>query len=46
MKESGERIWRFRRNVLYALGAVLLAGSLLFLGFDTRIEKYALHPTS
>lgn len=34
MKESGERIWRFRRNVLYALGAVLLAGSLLFLGFD------------
>lgn len=34
MKESDERIWRFRRNVLYALGAVLLAGSLLFLGFD------------
>lgn len=40
IQEFGERIRRFRRNVLYALGVVLLAGSLLFLGFDVSFVAF------
>lgn len=37
MEETDERIWRFRRNALCVTGAVLLAGALIFLGFDTSL---------
>lgn len=37
MAETNERIWRFRRNALFASGAALLAGALIFLGFDTSL---------
>lgn len=37
IEETNEQIWRFRRNTLYVSGAVLLAGALIFLGFDTSL---------
>lgn len=37
MEETNERIWRFRRNALAVIGAALLAGALIFLGFDTSL---------
>ncbi len=40
MEESRERVRRFQSNLFYAAGAVLLAGSLLFLGFDTSFVAF------
>ena len=40
LEAAEKRIRRIWRNLLYALGAVLLAGSLLFLGFDTSFVAF------
>lgn len=40
LEESRQRFRTFRQNLLYAVGAVLLAGSLLFLGFDTSFVAF------
>ena len=42
LEESRQRLRKFRQNLLYAAGGVLLGGSLLFLGFDTSfVAVYA-----
>ena len=40
LEAAEKRIRRIWRNLLYALGAVLLAGSLIFLGFDTSFVAF------